>query len=203
VFHKEETMQAVNQTTSETYLPKEGVAHQEASITFLGLTVKTIVVHTVTYFIMGLLALTFLEYRTAFAEPVTREYMRQVDDPLIALGPSLQFIRGILFAVVFYLLRDILFRRRNGWLIMWVMLVSLGILSTFAAAPGSVEGLLYTKMPVGLQISGWMEVMTQALLLSAILFYWVNHPEKKWLAWVLGIIFVLATLFSIMGFMLA
>jgi hypothetical protein len=175
----------------------------DRQITFLGLTLKTIVVHTVTYFIMGLLALTFLEYRTAFAEPVTREYMRQVDDPLVALGPSLQFIRGILFAVVFYLLRDTLFGRKNGWLIMWVMLVSLGILSTFAAAPGSVEGLLYTKMSVGLQISGWMEVMTQALLLSMVLFYWVNHPDKKWLAWVLGIIFVLATLFSIMGFMLA
>jgi len=176
---------------------------EERQITFLGLTIKTIVVHTVTYFIMGLLALALLDYRTAFEGPVTREYMRQVDDPLIALGPGLQFIRGILFAVVFYLLRDTLFGRKNGWLIMWVMLVSLGILSTFAAAPGSVEGLLYTKMPVGLQISGWLEVMTQALLLSVTLFYWVNHPEKKWLAWVLGIIFVLVIIFSIMGFMLA
>jgi hypothetical protein len=172
-------------------------------ITFWGLTVKTIVVHTATYFIMGLLALTFLDYGNAFAEPVTREYMRQVDEPIVALGPSLQFIRGILFAVVFYLLRDVLFGRKNGWLIMWVMLVLVGILSTFAAAPGSVEGLLYTKMPVGLQISGWLEVMLQALLLSVILFYWVNHPEKKWLAWVLGIIFGLVILFSAMGFLLA
>jgi len=175
----------------------------ERQITFLGLTVKTIVVHTVTYFIMGLLALTFLNYRTAFEAPITREYMRQVNDPIVALGPGLQFIRGILFAVVFYLLRDTLFGRKNGWLIMWVMLISLGILSTFAAAPGSVEGLLYTKMPVSLQISGWLEVMTQALLLSVILYYWVNHPGKKWLAWVLGIIFVLVIIFSIMGFMLA
>jgi hypothetical protein len=129
--------------------------------------------------------------------------MRLVDDPIVALGPGLQFIRGILFAVVFYLLRDILFGRKNGWLIMWVMLVFVGILSTFAAAPGSVEGLLYTKMPVGLQISGWLEVMTQALLLSVILFYWVNHPEKKWLAWVLGIIFALVIIFSAMGYFLA
>jgi hypothetical protein len=172
-------------------------------ITFWGLTVKTIVVHTVTYFIMGLLALTFLDYGSAFAEPVTREYMRQVNEPIVALGPSLQFIRGILFAAAFYPFREILFGRRNGWLLMWLLLVSLGILSTFAAAPGSVEGLLYTKMPVGLQMSGWLEVMLQALLLSVILFYWVNHPEKKWLAWMLGIIFVLVFVFSILGFVLA
>lgn len=196
-------MQAENQIAAGNASNKEEVVREERQITFLGLTIKTIVVHTVTYFIMGLLALTILDYRSAFEGSVTREYMRQVSEPIVALGPALQFIRGILFAVVFYLLRDTLFGRRNGWQILWVMLVSLGILSTFGAAPGSVEGLLYTKMPVGLQISGWLEVMTQALLLSVILFYWVNHPEKKWLAWVLGIIFVLATLFSIMGYVLA
>jgi len=196
-------MQAENQITIGNSSNKEEAMQTERRITFLGLTLKTIVVHTVTYFIMGLLALAFLDYRTAFDAPVTREFMRSVDDPIVALGPGLQFIRGILFAVVFYLLRDTLFGRKNGWLIMWVMLVSLGILSTFGAAPGSVEGLLYTKMPVGLQLSGWLEVMIQALLLSGILYYWVNHPEKKWLVWVLGIIFALVIIFSIMGFMMA
>jgi hypothetical protein len=200
---KEEAMQADNQIAIGKVSTKEAGFREESRITFWGLTVKTILVHTVTYFTMGLLALYLLEYRTAFEEPITREFMRSVEDPIVALGPGLQFIRGILFAVVFYLLRDILFRRKNGWLIMWVTLVFLGILSTFAAAPGSVEGLLYTKMPVGLQISGWMEVMTQALLLSVILFFWVNHPEKKWLAWVLGIVFVLATIFSVLGFVMA
>ena len=175
----------------------------EKQFTFLGLTIKTIVVHTVTYFIMGLLALTFLDYRAEFAEPVTREYMRQVTEPIVALGPALQFIRGILFAVAFYPLREILFGRKNGWLITWLLLVSLGILSTFGAAPGSVEGLLYTKMSISLQISGWLEVMTQAFLLSAVLYYWVNHPEKKWLAWILGIIYALVIIFSILGYVLA
>jgi hypothetical protein len=196
-------MQSEDQVFTGKISSKEVGLQEGHQITFLGLTLKTIVVHTVTYFIMGILALNLLDYRTAFETSITREYMRSVDEPIVALGPSLQFIRGILFAVVFYLLRDVLFGRRNGWLIMWVMLVSLGILSTFAAAPGSVEGLLYTKMPVGLQISGWMEVMTQALLLSVILFYWVHHPGKKWLSWVLGIVFGLAVLFSVMGYVLA
>jgi hypothetical protein len=179
-----------------------GVSSRQG-ISFLGLTLKTIVVHTVTYFIMGLLALTFLEYRTAFEAPITREYMRSVDDAIVALGPALQFIRGILFAIAFYPLRTILFGRKNGWLITWLVLVMLGILSPFGAAPGSVEGLLYTKMPVALQISGWAEIMIQALLLSAILYYWVNHPEKKWIAWVLEVIYVLAIICCILGVALA
>lgn len=85
--------------------------------------------------LMGLLALTLLKYRTAFAEPITREYMRQVDEPIVALGPALQFARGLLFAIAFYPLRENLFGRKNGWLTMWSLLVMLGILSTFAAAP--------------------------------------------------------------------
>jgi hypothetical protein len=175
----------------------------ERQITFLGLTLKTIVVHTVTYFFMGLIALALLDYRSAFAEPITREYMRQVEEPIVALGPALQFIRGILFAAAFYPLREILFGRRNGWLIMWLLLVALGILSAFGAAPGSVEGLIYTTIPVNLQILGWFEVMTQALLLSLLLHYWVTHPEKKWLTWVLGIFYVLAVSASILGFIMA
>ncbi len=179
-------------------------AHLETkqNITFLGLILKTIVVHTVTYFIMDLLASYLLDYRAAFAEPITREYMRQVSEPIVALGPALQFIRGILFAIAFYPLREILFGRKNGWLITWLVLVMLGIFSTFDAAPGSVEGLLYTKIPISLQIFGLWEVIIQALLLSAILYYWVNHPEKKWVAWVLGVIFVLTITFPILGFVL-
>jgi hypothetical protein len=189
--------QILNEATGQ-----EAVAPSTKQIPFLGLTVKTIVVHTITYFIMGLLASTFLNYQAAFAESITREYMRQVSDPIVALGPALQFIRGLLFAAAFYPLREILFQRKNGWLIMWLLLVSLGILSTFGATPGSVEGLIYTKMPVVLQLSGWLEVIPQALLLSLILFYWVNHPGKKWLAWLLGITFVLVIIFSLMGFFL-
>jgi hypothetical protein len=127
-------------TTISRLLPATTVeAHPETkrNITFFGLTLKTIVVHTVTYFSMGLLASYLLDYRTAFAGPITREYMRQVSEPIVALGPSLQFIRGILFAIAFYPLRDILFGRKNGWLITWLLLVMLGIFSTFDAAPRS------------------------------------------------------------------
>lgn len=176
---------------------------QQKHISFLGLTLKTIVVHTVTYFGMGLLALAFLNYETRFADPSVSMYMRQTSEPIVALGPALQFIRGILYALAFYPLREILFERKNGWLVTWLLLVMVGILSTFGAAPGSVEGLLYTNMPLSLQLGGWLEVIPQALLLSIILFYWVNHPQKKWLSWVLGIIYVLVIIMSILGFVMA
>lgn len=81
-----------------------------------------------------------------------------------------------------------------GW-----MLIALGILSTFAAPPGSIEGMIYTTVPIRFQLRGWLEIVPQALLLSALLCYWVNHPAKKWLNWVLGILFFIGMTLPILG----
>lgn len=174
-------------------------------ITLFGLTLKAIVAHTLTYFLVGLVASVVFNYSADFARPELQNFMRQIGDPVIALGPALQPIRGILFALAFYPLREILFRRKNGWLIMWWLLVALGIFSTFGPASGSVEGAIYTTMPIVDQFfsGGMLEILTQSILFSALLYYWVNHPEKRWLNWLLGILFGLVLLMSLMGYLAA
>jgi hypothetical protein len=84
---------------------------------------------------------------------------------------------------------------------MWWLLVALGILSTFGPAPGSIEGLVFTVIPIS--IRGYVEVVPQALLLSAGLFYWVKHSDRRWLNWVLGIAFFVALLLPALGLFLA
>jgi hypothetical protein len=172
-------------------------------LTFFDLAVKTIVVHTVTYFIIGLIAFTVFNYAVSYAEPGMAAFMRQTDDPIVALGPTLQPIRGVLFALAFFPLQEILFKRKNGWLVTWSLLVMLGIFSTFGPAPGSVEGLIYTTLPIRAQLSGGMlEVLAQSFALASLLYYWVNHPRVKWLNWVLGVLFVFALLLPLLGFLM-
>lgn len=161
--------------------------------------IKTIVVHTVTYVFVGLLALALFQYKTLLASPAYSSFFRQTDDPLLAAGPLFQPIRGILFGLVFYLLQEVLFGKKNGWLITWVTLVILGIFSTFGPAPGSVEGMIYTTLPVVGQLGGLIEILLQSLLLSIVIFYWVNHPEKNWLNWVLGLLFIVVLLLPALG----
>lgn len=172
-------------------------------VSFTDLTVKTIVVHTATYFIMGLLAMEFMDYAHKFAQPGLLTYMRPLSDPLVAAGPLFQPIRGALFAIAFYPIREILFRKRNGWAIMWLLLVVLGILSTFGPSPGSIEGIIYTSRPLSLQIFGLPEVVLQSLFLSSILCYWVAHPGNRRLAWAMWILFAAAIVASVMGILLS
>jgi hypothetical protein len=167
--------------------------------TLPGLVVKTVIVHTVTYFIAGILAYTLGDYATAYAQPPLSYFMRPTTDAVVMAGPLFQPIRGVIFALAFYPLRTVLFAPRRGWLVMWWLLLALGILSTFGAAQGSVEGLIYTIVPAAKQILGLWEVVLQSLLLSVVLHHWVTRPDKRWLSWTLGAAFVLVMTLPLLG----
>jgi len=163
---------------------------QDSQVRFAPLAVKTIVCHTITYFVCGLLAYKFLNYEAIISAPSSG--MRQTTTLWVTLGAPLQVFRGVLFASIFYLFRERLFGEKNGWLAMSWMLIGIGILGTFGAPGGSLEGFIYTTTPALLQMRGWLEVVPQAVLLSALLVYWVRHPGKKGMNWGLGAVYVIA-----------
>src|SRR5829696_4351899 len=163
------------------------------------LTVKTVVVHTITYFVAGLLAYTLGGYEKTFSEPPLSYLMRPTSDRVVMAGPLFQPVRGVIFALALYPLRSVLFAERRGWLKLWWLLLALGVLSTFGPAAGSVEGLIYTVIPPRVQLLGLWEVVLQTLLLSVVLFHWVDHPEKRWLDWTLGIAFCIVMILPVLG----
>ena len=58
---------------------------------------------------------------------------------------------------------------------------------------------VYTTVPLGGQLFGLTEVFVQSLLLAVVLFYWVTHPEKRWITWVLGTLLVIVLLLPTLG----
>ena len=168
-------------------------------ITLPSLTIKTIVVHTVTYFVAGILAFTLNDYQQMYAQPPLSYFMRPTTDRMVMAGPLFQPIRGVIFALAFYPLRSILFGTRRGWLVLWWLLLALGVLSTFGPAFGSVEGLIYTVIPPREQILGLWEVLLQSFLFAFILFYWVNEPQKRWLRWTMAAAFCIVLLLPVLG----
>ena len=167
------------------------------------LTAKTVVVHTVTYFVAGVLAYKLGGYEKTFSQPPLSHFMRPTSDRWVMAGPLFQPIRGVIFGLAFYPLRRVLFADRRGWLILWWLLFALGVLSTFGPAPGSVEGMIYTVIPPLAQMLGLWEVLLQSFLLSVVLCYWVNHPEKRWLDWTLGIAFCIVIILPLLGLLTA
>ena len=165
--------------------------------------IKMIITHTVTYMVIGLMASTIFNYAEMFADQVYQGYMRQLNDPIVMAGPLFQPIRGLIFALVLLPFSRVLLEEKRGWLYLWGLLVGIGILSTFGPAPGSIEGMIYSNLPVGLNPGGYVEVLLQSLLLSVIFIYWVKHPEQKWISWVMGVLFVLLITMITLGLVLA
>jgi hypothetical protein len=161
---------------------------------FWPLAARTMVVHTVTYFLMGVLAYFALDYPTAFTRPEFACWMRPLSDPLIKAGPLFQPVRGLLFAGVLYLIRDSVFGRKRGWIVFAAVLIGLGILGTFGPAPGSLEGMIFTTIPLPRQLAGYLEVVPQATLLACGTVHWAGHPGKRRLtaAWVAAFLLIIA-----------
>jgi hypothetical protein len=59
--------------------------------------------------------------------------------------------------------------------------------------------MIYTTIPPLDQLLGLWEVLLQSFLFSVILFHWVNHPEKRWLNWTLGIAFCVLMILPVLG----
>lgn len=146
---------------------------------FLRFTWKVVVTHTLTYFFFGLIMSNLFHYERLFEQDVIRDFMRPIDSPYVLVGPFLSPLRGLLFAVALWPIRNLILEKKRGWLILWNILVMVGILSTPAAAPCSVEGALYSRLPLWYHLIGLPEIMLQTLAFSWVLVWWDKRQYQK------------------------
>jgi hypothetical protein len=142
---------------------------------FAGFAVRAMVVHTATYFFFGILMSHLLGYARVFQLEPIRDFMRPLDSPLVAAGPLLQPLRGLVLALGAWPLRGFLLEQRRGWLVLWGIFLAFGILGPPGAAPGSMEGVLYSKLPLWYHLMGLPEIGLQTLAFSVVLLRWERH----------------------------
>ncbi len=147
--------------------------------TFLNFVGQVIVTHTLTYFVAGLIASNVFHYGAVFEMPIIRDYMLPIDQHDVLVGPFLQPVRGLIFAIGLWPVRRLLIVHKQGWLVLWGLLVTIGILSTPAAAPGSIEGMLYTRLPFWYHLMGLPEILLQTLVFSIWLVWWQRQSIKE------------------------
>lgn len=146
--------------------------------TFLAFAAKVILAHMTTYFIFGFIMSNVFDYGDVFKQEVIRDYMIPMDQHNILIGPFMQPVRGLIFAIGLWPLRNLLIERKRGWLILWGLLVTIGILSTPSASPSSIEGMLYTKLPIWYHLMGLPEILLQTLVFSIWLVWWERQSIK-------------------------
>ena len=134
--------------------------------------------HCITYFICGVIFSQLMGYSEWWKQPVVCDYFRTFDGAASAAGPFIQIIRGLLFGFILIPLIDFI-KQKSGWLKLWLLFVGIGIIGAPAAAPGSIEGVVYSKLPLAFHFVGLPEVCSQTLLFSLLVYRHLNSADKK------------------------
>jgi hypothetical protein len=158
---------------------------------------RVVASHVISYFIVGLIAFTVLDYRTLYAETELRHLMRSTDSAWVAAGPALQVIRGIIFGLVLWPFADRIVTTGGGVRLYGLML-GLAVLGTAGPSPGSLEGLFFTTLPLEIHLIGLPEVIVQTGIFSALLFAWCRKPAR-WMDVAASVGIVLVLLMSVAG----
>ena len=152
--------------------------------------------HVIAYFIAGLFATSLFDYETWFASDILSSVMKPTTDPIVPIAASLfQIIRGIIVALILLPLRKVFTEEKHGFLKLGLLILGLSVLSTQGPTFGSIEGLLYTKLPIIEQIKGYPEAILWISLFIGIL--WAFYKFKNKAMNIIAI--VLLTLIVLMG----
>lgn len=158
--------------------------------------------HMIAYFIAGVIAFYFMNYKEHYSSQSLSLLMRSTDSPWVAIGPALQIFRGVIIALVLYPFKKIFLEESYGSAKLALLVGGLSFLSTIGPTPGSFEGYLYTILPLQYHLLGIPETIIYVGLFSIMVVQWNKKQEIFYI--VLSIVLVLLIIFmSIMGFLKA
>ena len=101
--------------------------------------------------------------------------MRDFNSISTLIGPFVQVVRGTLTGCILLILKDNLLKEERAWLKLWIVFAGLGIICTPGPAPVSIEGIVYSQLPLEVHLKGAPEIFVQMLLFSV----WVTG-DFKW-----------------------
>lgn len=132
-------------------------------------------IHVITYILCGVFFSVIFDYSALFTTGNISYYMKPVEGFSVAMGPLVQVGRGLLFGIALLLIKDSFIENKYGWLKLWFTTFILGIINTPAPSPLSIEGLVYTKLPLDFHLQIAPEILLQTLLFS----YFVAKPHES------------------------
>ncbi len=170
---------------------------------YLTFTYHIVVSHFITYFFVGIvfffLGLNSSGYYEKHPIDLISALHRDSNSIWVMAGPLFQLIRAFLFSLALFPIKDIFIERKYGWLYLWLIFIVFAIFAPAGEAPGSIEGIVYTKLPFLFHILYFPELVIQSLLFSLLFLGWEKREIKKIITIPLIIISALILLSVIFG----
>lgn len=136
-------------------------------------------IHVITYVIAGLVFMNLQNYAGAFESSELFTDFRPLDSPIVRAAALFQFIRGGFFALLLWPFYDTIVNSKRGWLILFGVLWGFTLIGAVSATPGSIEGFIYTEIPLSEHLIGLPEVTVQMLAFSYLFYKWESRVYSR------------------------
>jgi hypothetical protein len=143
-----------------------------------GFIIRFVILHVVTYAVVGFALYTLQNYEEAFAVMQEFKLYRPTDDPIVMAAIPLQILRGGFLALPFVPFHNTFARKSYGWLLLFGLVYGL----TALGAPNFFAGLfqdIAARKPLAEFLIGPIEITVQMSLFSILLFWWGRGRMKK------------------------
>jgi hypothetical protein len=141
---------------------------------------RVLSLHVIVYSTAGIFALFFMNYQEHFNSGALSQFMRPTDSPLVAAGAGLQVINGFFMSLFLFPFKSVFIAGKTGWIKLFFLLLGFSVFSPQNPAPGTFEGVIYTKIPIQYHLLGIPECLIYSLLFSVLFFGWYKNPKKIW-----------------------
>jgi hypothetical protein len=129
---------------------------------------KVVIAHIFTYVLCGIISMNLFNYWGWIHQ---QNNWRNFDSIILQLSLVFQIARGILYGIVFLMLKDKIIYSRFGVIKLFILMIIIGIVNTPAPSPGSIERFIYiapSNEPLRVQVGGMFEIIIQNLLFCII-----------------------------------
>ncbi|RCW58732.1 MULTISPECIES: hypothetical protein [Halanaerobium] len=147
---------------------------------FVYFTIRFILVHVITYVFISVVFKNLQNYASAFITMDAFSNFRSPDSTIVRLAPVFQIFRGAFFAFILYPFYNTLIKSDYAWVKMFFLIWGFSLIGSVAPIPGSIEGMIYTKMSLVEHLIGLPEITVQIFVFSWFFVKWENRTERDY-----------------------
>lgn len=138
---------------------------------------RFIIVHVVVYNVVAAL---FLAAQNSLPEPTQFAFETFLPYYPIGIISILgQILRSIILALVLYPFYDTIVRSDRGMLVLFGALWGISILGSVAPMPGSIEGVIYTEIPLLAHVIVLAVAAVEVLVFSRLFLLWERQSSVE------------------------
>lgn len=147
---------------------------------FVYFTIRFILVHVLTYIFIGVIFMNLQNYASAFITMEQFSNFRSLDSTIVRLAPIFQIFRGSFFAFILYPFYSVIIKSNYAWIKLFLLIWGFSLIGSVAPIPGSIEGMIYTKMSLAEHLIGIPEITVQIFVFSWFFVKWENRTERDY-----------------------